>query len=575
MNNTVVINKKMKVYLWIISFLKPYKLQMFFFIIIGLFVAASEVAIPMVIQYLVDNVLLDRNSQLLILYTIVFILVVAFMIACTASRNILERHIAENSSRDLQYRIIQKIRELGFPYFENNSSGEILSILNSNVSDVQRVYRMYFPRTVHHLFIVLIIFGILAFNNFQFILIIVPCFLTYYIFGPYLERKAFFYQEKFATERNILEKMFYENMSSMEEVRATGSKEWMGDRFKSLFQTFNKSYITFIFFAFLRGTNRRFSLYLALLILFVYGVYLVIETKISVGEFISLYFYFQMLMTSLTMIITNITEQQSLMYQAERLYNIEKQPPTIKENNKPISLKEPVKGHISFQNVNFSYLPSIQVIKNFNLDIAAGEHIGIIGESGCGKTTLFKLIGRFYEPQLGQILIDGIPINQFSFKELRESIGYVFQETYLFDGSIRDNILFGKPDATEEEVLDAARKANADEFIQELPKKYDTFIGERGHKLSGGQKQRIAIARMFIKNPIIMLLDEATSSLDNIGESKVQEALEKLTKDRTTITIAHRLTTVENCNRIILMEKGEIVKTGNYNSLLQESYITS
>src|SRR5690606_28527026 len=166
---------------------------------------------------------------------------------------------------DLQYGIIRKIRELGFSYFEKNSSGEILSILNTNVSDVQKIYWRYFPKTVHHLFIVLIVFGILTYHNYQFILIIIPCFLTYYIFGPYLERKAIFYQQKFGKERNILEKNFYENMSSMEEVRAIGSKKWMAGRFKTLFETFNKSYITFIFFAFLRGTNRRFSLYLALL----------------------------------------------------------------------------------------------------------------------------------------------------------------------------------------------------------------------------------------------------------------------------------------------------------------------
>ena len=575
MENNRINNNQLKSYLWTISFLKPYKLQMFWFIFIGILVAASEVAIPMGIQYLVDDVLLDGNMKLLIRITILMALIVTIMIICTAVRNILERQIGEKSSRDLQYGIIRKIRELGFSYFEKNSSGEILSILNTNVSDVQKIYRRYFPKTVHHLFIVLIVFGILTYHNYQFILIIIPCFLTYYIFGPYLERKAIFYQQKFGKERNILEKNFYENMSSMEEVRAIGSKKWMAGRFKTLFETFNKSYITFIFFAFLRGTNRRFSLYLALLILFIYGVYLVVENKITVGQFISLYFYFQMLMTSLTLIITNITEQQSLLYQAERLYNIHKQPPTVKESSKPISLKKPVIGNISFQNVNFSYLPSIQVIKNFNLDITAGEHIGLIGESGCGKTTLFKLLGRFYDPAVGQIFIDGVPIYELSFKELRESIGYVFQETYLFDASIRDNILFGNPGATEEEVMEAAKKANADEFIQDLPEKYETFIGERGHKLSGGQKQRIAIARMFIKNPSIMLLDEATSSLDNIGESKVQDAIEKLTENRTTITIAHRLTTVKNCNRIIVMEKGEIVKVGDYDSLLENSYITS
>jgi subfamily B ATP-binding cassette protein MsbA len=227
-----------------------------------------------------------------------------------------------------------------------------------------------------------------------------------------------------------------------------------------------------------------------------------------------------------------------------------------------------VRGDVSFKNVTFSYDGNEVVLGDINLDVPSGKVIALVGPSGAGKTSLVKLIPRFYDPNEGQVFIDGIDIKTVSLKSLREQLGIVPQETILFSTSIRDNIAYGRLDASLQEIEAAAKAANADEFIERLPEGYDTVVGERGSKLSGGQAQRISIARAILKNPRILILDEATSSLDARSEELVQKALEKLMKGRTTFIIAHRLTTIQNADEIIVLKSGNIVQRGSHEELL-------
>jgi ATP-binding cassette subfamily B protein len=244
-----------------------------------------------------------------------------------------------------------------------------------------------------------------------------------------------------------------------------------------------------------------------------------------------------------------------------------KMKPQVIEDPQPISHTK-IAGKLQFNHVFFEYQPGQPVLQNFSLTVAAGQRIALVGTSGNGKSTVLKLIGRFYDPQQGQILLDDIPIEKLSFATLRQSIGFVFQEMYMFGSSVRDNILFGKPDATEDEVIEAAKAAYAHSFITDLPNGYDTMIGERGVKLSGGQKQRIAIARMMINNPTIIVLDEATSALDNTSETEVQKAFDTLLFGRTLIAVAHRLSTVKDYDQIAVIEDGQVVEIGTYEELL-------
>jgi ATP-binding cassette subfamily B protein len=234
---------------------------------------------------------------------------------------------------------------------------------------------------------------------------------------------------------------------------------------------------------------------------------------------------------------------------------------------KPLQLTE---GRITFEDVHFSYLDDQPVIEGISLDVAPGQAVAIVGRSGGGKSTLVKLVPRFYDVQHGAIRIDGQDIRDVTLHSLREKIGMVMQDAILFGGSVRENILYGRRGATEEEMLEAARMAHVDEFVDELPKGYDTLIGERGVTLSGGQKQRLSIARAFLRDPEILILDEATSSLDSHAENVIQEALERLMKGRTTLVIAHRLATVVDCDRVIVIEDGRIVQQGTHDTLINE-----
>ncbi len=257
----------------------------------------------------------------------------------------------------------------------------------------------------------------------------------------------------------------------------------------------------------------------------------------------------------------------------ERFFEIIDTPPEIVDNDGAIELSN-VNGDITIRDLTFGYGDDdTKVFHNLNLEIPAGKNIALIGASGSGKTTLSNLIPRFFEVESGEILIDGVDIRNIKLKSLREHIGIVQQDVYMFSGTIRENIAYGKPNATDEEIKQAAKASGADEFIESLPKGYDTFVGERGVKLSGGQKQRISIARVFLKNPPILILDEATSALDNESERLVQKSLEKLSLGRTSIIIAHRLSTIRNADEIIVLDSDGIVERGTHDELITKGGI--
>ena len=273
-------------------------------------------------------------------------------------------------------------------------------------------------------------------------------------------------------------------------------------------------------------------------------------------------------------ILVELTEMiQKGLSGFRRFLSVVETEPDIKDSPDAKAL-ENVKGEVSFEDVSFHYSDDDSlVLSNLSFKIPAGRSIALVGPSGSGKTTICSLLPRFYDVTDGRITIDGHDVRDLTLKSLRSQIGIVQQDVYLFCGTIRENISYGKPEATEDEIIEAAKKANIHEFIEELPDGYDTFIGERGTRLSGGQKQRISIARVFLKNPPILILDEATSALDNESERYIQESLEKLAKDRTTITIAHRLSTIRNADEIFVIAENQIAERGTFNELMDKNGI--
>ena len=316
------------------------------------------------------------------------------------------------------------------------------------------------------------------------------------------------------------------------------------------------------------STTRLFDGIMYIVVVMVGGVFLV-KGKIEASDYVAYLLYVSTLLTSIRRIVEFAEQFQNGMSGIERFMEIMDTEPEIKDKEGAINL-ENVKGSVDFKNVSFKYEEGkCEVLTKLNLEVKAGESIALVGPSGGGKTTLCSLIPRFYEVNSGDILIDGKSIKDVTLTSLRESIGVVAQDVYLFSGSIRENIAYGKENATDEEIIEASKLAGAHEFISSLPNGYDTYVGERGVKLSGGQKQRISIARVFLKNPPILILDEATSALDNESERLVQKSLEELAKGRTTFTIAHRLTTIKNADRILVLTEKGIEESGTHEELVK------
>ena len=304
------------------------------------------------------------------------------------------------------------------------------------------------------------------------------------------------------------------------------------------------------------------------LILIASGGYFLMKEEIGPEDLIVYVMFIQSLLATVRRIIEFTEQFQKGMTGIERFAEIMAIEPDIKDKEDALEIKN-VSGEISFKNVDFSYGKGEgKVLNNFSVDITPGEKLAIVGPSGAGKTTICNLIPRFYDVDSGSVTVDGIDVRDIKIKSLRENIGIVQQDVYLFSGTVKDNIGYGKSTASDREIIEAAKLAGAYEFIKSLPNGFDTYVGERGVKLSGGQKQRISIARVFLKNPPILILDEATSALDNKSEIVVQDSIEKLSKGRTTITIAHRLTTVQNADLILVMTRDGIVERGSHQELM-------
>jgi ATP-binding cassette subfamily B protein len=294
----------------------------------------------------------------------------------------------------------------------------------------------------------------------------------------------------------------------------------------------------------------------------------VVQGDISLGE-LTLFIAFLWKFYQPIQRLSQLTDQLEIAATAaERIFEVLDSTPEVHDHKDARDMKD-MRGQVSLKNLSFSYSPENRVLHDINLEIKAGEMIGLAGPSGSGKTTLTKLISRFYDPEEGTVKIDGIDVRKIKQKSLRQRIGVVLQEPFLFHGTIAENIAYGRPRAKRKEIIQAAKAANAHDFILRLPDGYDTQVGERGTRLSGGEKQRISIARAIVNRPSIIILDEATSSLDTVTEKMIQEALQRLVKGRTTIAIAHRLSTLSNADRLVIMEEGRIVEMGTHEELIE------
>ncbi len=470
---------------------------------------------------------------------------------------------------DMRRDLFDHLEKLPFSYFDNTKVGQIMSRVTSDLFDVTE-FSHHCPEEFFIAGIKIAgAFVILSQINLMFTLLIF-LLLPLMLVSVFLFRKnmknAFKEQRKEIGELNA---ELEDSLLGIRVVKSFANEDLEREKFdrgnKRFFET--KKY-AYKYMALFQAGTRFFDgvMYIAVIVI---GSLFMIGGRLTPADLIVYLLYIQTLITSIRKIVEFTEQFQKGITGIERFYEIMDEPVTIKDEKSARAL-ERVKGDIEFNDICFKYSDnSKEVLTRISLKINKGENVAIVGPSGSGKTTLCNLIPRFYDLTGGSILIDGTDIKDITLKSLRESIGMVQQDVYLFGGTVFENIIYGRPGASRDEVIEAAKAAGAHDFIMELKDGYDTYVGERGLKLSGGQKQRISIARVFLKNPPILILDEATSALDNESELLVQKSLKKLSEGRTTFTIAHRLTTIKNATRIFVLNADGISEEGTHDELMQ------
>lgn len=479
--------------------------------------------------------------------------------------------VEQGMIRDLRNESYKHLHKLPMSYFKNEKTGNLISRITNDVNMVNTSVSAVFLNMIREPLTIMVFLGIAVSISWQltlFSLIVLPFSLIIIsCIGLILRKQSGLLQQKMADITTNL----HETITGVKIVKAFGMEEYENKKFFTETQKYFKLVLRITRIRNISSPVTEFLSVIVGVVIIYFGAQLVIVDKsIKPSEFITFLFAIFQLMPPVKELSSVNNRIQESSAAAERIFEILDTEPKIKNIDSPISMNE-FKEKITFDNVSFHYDDSEELILDgINLEVKRGSIIAIVGSSGAGKTTMVDLLPRFYDPTAGRILLDGIDIKNIRIEDLRRLMGIVTQETVLFNESVIKNIAYGLENCDKEKVIEAAKAANAHNFILDLPNGYDTIIGEKGTKLSGGQRQRLSIARALLKNPPIMILDEATSSLDNESEVLVQEAIERLMQDRTTFVIAHRLSTIRNSDRIVVLDKGKIVQDGKHEELLSD-----
>ncbi|MGL6114216.1 ABC transporter ATP-binding protein [Cetobacterium sp. SF1] len=522
-------------------------------------------------KYLIDDVLVSKNSKAMVFVISGIFISTLIKVISGYYASISSGYVTEKIRRDIKIQVFTHLQNLPISYYKKNKLGDIMARLSGDSSTLGRIGFMLFDMLKEFLTVVALLFRMFQVDFILALLslTVLPAILS--VVKKFTKKIRKSGRVRQDTMGNVTAFM-QESLSGINVIKAFNNTDLMVDKYEEITQDeFNKIYKATKVKAKVSPINEILAT-LMILIVAAYGGYQIIVTKsMTAGDLVSFVTAVGLMQQPLKRLISKNGDLQEALPSADRVIEILDEPiETDHIGDEPIKMLEKIHD-ITFENVDFKYEDGQnRVLKNFNLNVKAGEVVALVGQSGSGKTTLVNLIPRFYDITGGNIKLDGIDIRKFSLKEYRNHIGIVPQETFLFSGTIAQNIAFGKENVNIEEIENAARMANAYNFIKDLPEGFNTEVGERGVLLSGGQKQRIAIARALIQNPDIMILDEATSALDTESERLVQEALDKLMIGRTTFVIAHRLSTIIGADKIVVMSNGEIKEVGTHHELLNK-----
>ena len=559
----------------LISYYKPYMgtflLDMFFAVV----ASAIALVIPLIVRYITSEVIYleegakERIIQLGIL--LIGLVVVQFL------SNFYITNIGHVMGAKMEYNmraeIFEHYQKLSFSFFDDQKVGQLMSRITNDLFDITELLH-HGPENIVISLIKIVGAFIILFGISKYLtaasFVILPFMFIYVFFLNKKMRKTFKENRKKVADINSRTE---DNLSGIRVVKSFANEDIEIAKFKEGNDAFLKTKKNSYLYLGLFQSGMTAFILLVNIVVIITGAVLISDGLVEIPDFIAFLLYINTF-TEPIRVIVDFTEQFQNGYTGfERFTEILNIEPDIKDKEGAVELTD-VKGDILFEDVSFKYKDGAhRVLRHINLDIEAGSYVALVGSSGGGKTTLCSLIPRFYDVTKGDIKIDGKDIRDIKLKSLRDHIGIVQQDVYLFAGTVLENISYGKPGSSKEEIIEAAKLANAHDFIMELPNGYDTDIGQRGIKLSGGQKQRLSIARVFLKNPPILIFDEATSALDNESENIVKESLEKLAKNRTTIVIAHRLSTVRNAERILVLTENGIEESGTHDELMAKDGI--
>ncbi len=554
-----------------IKYYKPYKTVFFIHLLCATIISAIDLAFPQLLRTLTKTLFAGAPGKIIsALIPITIGLLVAYIIqaACRYYVTYAGHMMGARMERDMRKELFDQYEKLSFSYYDQNNSGQMMSKLVSDLFDISEL--------AHHgpenLFISLIkIIGSFIFLFMINRMLAVPMLILVVLMLVFSYGQNKKMQETFMDNRRKIGDINSSLQDTLAGIRVVQS--FANERIEQ--EKFNRSNENFLISkdanyrcmgSFMSGN--AFFQGMMYLVTLVFGGFLIAHGRMEASD-LAMYALYIGIFISPIQILVELTEMmQKGLSGFRRFLEVVETEPDIVDAADAKPLKN-VKGNVCYEDVSFHYSDDdTPVLSHVSFEIPAGKSIALVGPSGSGKTTICSLLPRFYDVTEGRVTIDGNDVRKLTLESLRSQIGLVSQDVYLFGGSIKDNIAYGKPDATMDEIVDAAKKANIHDFIMELPDKYDTFVGERGTRLSGGQKQRISIARVFLKNPPVLILDEATSALDNESERFIQKSLEELAKDRTTITIAHRLSTIRNADEILVVADCGIAERGTHEELL-------
>ena len=559
-----------------IHYYGPYKTVFFIDLLCAAIISLVDLAYPQILRSATKT--LFTQDKAIILQALPWIAIGLFMMYviqsfCKYYVSCQGHIMGAKMERDMRQELFEHYEELSFSYYSQNNSGQMMSKLVSDLFDISEF--------AHHgpenLFISLVkivgSFIFLFLINKKLALPLIVLVILMFLFSFRQNQK--------------MQRTFMENRKKIGDVNASLQDTLSGIRVvqsftneeieKNKFQKSNHAFLVskkdnYRCMGEFMSSNLFFQGMMYLVTL-VYGGYLIANNEMSAADLAMYALYIGIFISPIQILVELMEMMQKGLSGFRRFLDVMETEPEIQDAPDAVELKD-VKGRVCYEDVSFHYSDDeTTVLSHVSIEIPAGKSVALVGPSGGGKTTICSLLPRFYDVTGGRVTVDGQDIRSLTLKSLRSQIGVVQQDVYLFSGSIRDNIAYGKPEATEEEIIEAAKRANIHDFIMELPDQYDTFVGERGARLSGGQKQRISIARVFLKNPPILILDEATSALDNESERWIQHSLEELSKNRTTITIAHRLSTIKNADEIIVITENGIAERGTHETLLEKNGI--